>query len=46
MSFPYLRIVGEFGTAFGGGAETYNRFADHAADDAITYGTLGLRLGF
>jgi hypothetical protein len=46
MSWPFVRVVGELGSAFGGGADTYNRFADHAADDAIFYGTLGVRVGF
>ena len=46
MSWPFVRVVGEFGSAFGGGGDTYNRFADHAADDPIFYGTLGVRVGF
>lgn len=43
--FPLFRVVAELGRASGGDVQTYNRF-DPAADDARTYGSVGLRVGF
>ena len=40
------RLVGEIGRVSGGTIATYNTFQGHRADDARTYGSLGIRVGF
>ena len=39
-------IVAEIGHAAGGTVETYNSFSGGRADQASTYGSLGLRVGW
>lgn len=41
-----LKLVGEIGRVSGGSVPTYNTFGSHKADDAYTYGSVGLRVGF
>jgi hypothetical protein len=45
LNLPLLKIVGEIGHVSGGTINTYNTFEDGAADDARTYGSVGLRFG-
>jgi len=40
-----LKIIGEVGRVSGGTVNTYNTFSGNRADDARTYGTIGLRFG-
>lgn len=46
FNFPLLRIVGEIGRVSGGTVDTYNTVAGARADDAHTYGSLGLRVNW
>jgi hypothetical protein len=47
FNIPFVRIVGEIGRASGGGvAATYNTFGGKSPNDALTYASVGLRLGF
>jgi hypothetical protein len=40
------KLVGEAGIVRGGEVETFNTFADKAADDARPYGSVAFRIGF
>lgn len=46
LAVPYFRVVAELGRTQGGALrETYNQFG-RRPDDAYTYGSLGVRVGF
>ena len=45
MNLPFLKLVGEVGRVSGGDIETYSTF-DKKADDAMLYGSVGLRFQF
>jgi len=47
LNLPLMRVVGEIGRVSGGSvAPTFNTFSGREPDDALTYGSLGLRFGF
>jgi hypothetical protein len=46
LNFALLRIVGELGRVSGGTIDTYNSFAGSRADDAHTFGSLGVRVNW
>ena len=46
LNLSLLRIVGEIGRSSGGNLPTFNTFAGTRADDARTYGSLGLRISW
>lgn len=46
LNLSLLRIVGEIGRVSGGTIDTYNTFAGVRADDAYTYGSLGVRVNW
>jgi len=45
LNFPFLKFAAEFGRVSGGTIETYNSFSGKRADDALTYASVGLRIG-
>lgn len=46
MNLMVLKLVGEIGMVQGGTVETFNQFADKAADASRMYGSVGVRVGF
>ncbi|MEO7963565.1 MAG: hypothetical protein ABIT38_06600, partial [Gemmatimonadaceae bacterium] len=46
LNLSLFRIVGEIGRASGGSVATYNSVAGARADDARTYGSIGLRVNW
>ena len=45
MNLPFLKVIGEVGRVSGGDIGTFSTF-DKKADDAMLYGSVGLRLQF
>ena len=46
VNLALLKFALELGRVQGGDIDTYNRFSGKRADDALTYASLGVRLGF
>jgi hypothetical protein len=47
LNLPFVRVAGEVGRTSGGSiGATFNSFGDRRADDAYTYGSLGVRVQF
>ncbi|MGZ8412930.1 MAG: hypothetical protein ACXW05_09365 [Gemmatirosa sp.] len=47
LNFPFVRVAGEIGRTSGGEIpSTFNTFGDRSADDAYTYGSVGVRVQF
>lgn len=47
LNLPFVRLAGEVGRTSGGAiGATFNTFGDRAADDAYTYGSVGVRVQF
>jgi hypothetical protein len=47
LNFPFVRVAGEIGRTSGGDVPTtFNTFGDRSADDAYTYGSVGVRVQF
>jgi len=46
MNLVLFKLTGEIGRVSGGSISTYNTFEGGKADDARTYGSVGLRFGF
>ena len=45
LNFPLIRFAVEIGRVSGGTIDTYNTFSGKRADDALTYASVGLRIG-
>ena len=45
LNFPFVKFVVEVGRVSGGTIDTYNTFSGKRADDALTYASVGLRIG-
>jgi hypothetical protein len=46
VNLPGVNVAAEVGRASGGEVHTFNTFSGKRADDAFTYGSVGVRLGF
>ena len=45
LNFPFVKLAMEIGRVSGGTLDTYNSFSGKRADDALTYASVGLRIG-
>ena len=45
LNFPFIKLAAEGGRVSGGKIDTYNTFSGKRADDALTYASVGIRLG-
>lgn len=45
LNFPFVKLAAEIGRVSGGKIDTYNTFSGKRADDALTYASVGLRIG-
>jgi hypothetical protein len=45
LNFPFIKLAAEIGRVSGGTIDTYNSFSGKRADDALTYASVGIRLG-
>jgi hypothetical protein len=45
LNFPFVKFAAEIGRVSGGKFDTYNTFSGKRADDALTYASVGLRIG-
>ena len=45
LNFPFVKFAVEIGRVSGGTIDTYNTFSGKRADDALTYASVGLRIG-
>jgi len=45
LNFPFVKFAVEVGRVSGGTIDTYNTFSGKRADDALTYASVGLRIG-
>ena len=45
LNFPFVKFAAEIGRVSGGKIDTYNTFSGKRADDALTYASVGLRIG-
>jgi hypothetical protein len=45
LNFPFVKFGVEIGRVSGGKIDTYNTFSGKRADDALTYASVGLRVG-
>ena len=45
LNFPLVKFAVEIGRVSGGKIDTYNTFSGNRADDALTYASVGLRIG-
>ena len=45
LNFPFIKFAVEIGRVSGGTIDTYNTFSGKRADDALTYASVGLRIG-
>lgn len=45
LNFPFVKFAVEIGRVSGGKIDTYNTFSGKRADDALTYASVGLRVG-
>lgn len=45
LNFPFVKLAAEIGRVSGGKIDTYNTFSGKRADDALTYASIGLRIG-
>jgi hypothetical protein len=45
LNFPFIKFAVEIGRVSGGRIDTYNTFSGKRADDALTYASVGLRVG-
>ena len=46
LNLPVIKLIGEVGRVTGGTVDTYNEFQTGRADQARTYGAVGIRIGF
>ena len=46
LNLPIVKIAAEIGRVSGGEIATFNTFSGKRADDALTYASLGFRIGF
>ena len=45
LNFPLIKLGAEIGRVSGGKIDTYNTFSGKRADDALTYASVGIRIG-
>jgi hypothetical protein len=45
LNFPFIKLAAEIGRVSGGTIDTYNSFSGKRADDALTYASVGIRIG-
>jgi hypothetical protein len=45
LNFPFIKFAVEVGRVSGGTIDTYNTFSGKRADDALSYASVGLRVG-
>lgn len=45
LNFPFVKFALEIGRVSGGKIDTYNTFSGKRADDALTYASVGIRIG-
>ena len=45
LNFPFVKFAAEIGRVSGGTINTYNTFSGKRADDALSYASVGLRVG-
>ena len=45
LNFPFIKFAFEIGRVSGGKIDTYNTFSGKRADDALTYASVGIRIG-
>ena len=45
LNFPLIKLAAEVGRVSGGTIDTYNSFSGNRADDALTYASVGIRIG-
>ena len=45
LNFPFIKLAAEIGRVSGGTIDTYNTFSGKRADDALTYASVGIRIG-
>lgn len=45
LNFPFIKLAAEIGRVSGGTIDSYNTFSGKRADDALTYASVGLRIG-
>jgi len=45
LNFPFIKFAFEIGRVSGGTLDAYNTFSGKRADDALTYASVGIRLG-
>ena len=45
LNFPVIKVAFEIGRVSGGTIDAYNTFSGKRADDALTYASVGLRIG-
>jgi hypothetical protein len=45
LNFPFIKFAAEIGRVSGGKIDTYNSFSGKRADDALTYASVGIRIG-
>ena len=45
LNFPFVKFAIEVGRVSGGSIDTYNTFSGKRADDALTYASVGFRIG-
>ena len=46
LNFPFVKLAAEIGRVSGGSVDTYNSFSGKRPDDALTYASIGLRVGY
>jgi hypothetical protein len=46
LNFPFVKLAAEVGRVSGGKIDTFNKFSGKRADDALTYASVGLRIGY
>ena len=45
FNFPFVKLAAEVGRVSGGTIDTYNTFSGKRADDALSYASVGIRIG-
>jgi hypothetical protein len=45
LNFPFIKFAFEIGRVSGGKLDTFNTFSGKRADDALTYASVGIRIG-
>lgn len=46
LNLPFVKLAAEIGRVSGGTIDSYNTFSGKRADDALTYASVGLRIGY